>query len=142
MSVLFLSRWFWHFYAISVCCNGLLLVLYLNFKFQHRSHPSWLTGILDVLTGVPNTARQGELTCLRSLIACVFIFHSPCDVICVCSATAVHPAGAAAALGPLLQETARVSVCQCFLWWSHAFGAVHVWTGVLHRTRLDGALLR
>lgn len=33
-------------------------------------------------------------------------------------------------------------VCQCFLWWSHAFGAVHVWTGVLHCTRLDGALLR
>lgn len=72
-------RWFWHFYAISVGWNSLLLVFHLNFIFQHQSYPSWLTGILDILTGVPSTCSQGRLTvhccvkaCFSSLIL-VFI---------------------------------------------------------------------
>lgn len=59
----------------------------------------------------------------------------------VCSPTAVHSAGAAAALHPLPQEAAGVPVCQCFLWWSLTFGAVFVWSGVLRRAWVDGALL-
>lgn len=54
-------RCFWHFYAISVCWNGFLLVLYLKKIFQHQLHPLWLTGVLDVLTGVTSTDIQGRL---------------------------------------------------------------------------------
>ncbi|GAA6217859.1 polyprenol reductase [Lates japonicus] len=79
------KRWFWHFYAISVCWNGLLLALYLNFIFQHQSRPSWPTGILDILTGVPRTDSQVPqlstvlvqlllwVHSLRRLLECVFV---------------------------------------------------------------------
>lgn len=56
-------RWFWHFYAISVGWNGLLLALYLNFTLKHQPYPSWLTGMLDILTGLPSTDSQGRLLC-------------------------------------------------------------------------------
>ncbi|KAM9358016.1 polyprenal reductase [Symphorus nematophorus] len=67
------KRWFWHFYAISVGWNGLLFVLYLNFIFQHQPHPSWLTGVLDILTGVPSTDSQVPQlsTLLVQLLLCV-----------------------------------------------------------------------
>lgn len=66
----FLSfRWFWHFYAISVVWNGLLLGLYLKFILQHQSYPAWLTGILDTLTSVPSPDSQGKLRVL-----CCFSF--------------------------------------------------------------------
>ncbi|XP_070765530.1 polyprenal reductase [Enoplosus armatus] len=79
------KRWFWHFYAISVGWNGLLLALYLKFIFQHRSYPSWLTGTLDILTGVPSPDSQVPqlstllvqlLLCvhsLRRLLECLFV---------------------------------------------------------------------
>ncbi|XP_047443334.1 polyprenol reductase [Mugil cephalus] len=79
------KRWFWHFYAISVGWNGLLLVLYLNFIYRDQSYPSWLTGILDILTGVPGTNSQVPqlstilvqlLLCihsLRRLLECLFV---------------------------------------------------------------------
>ncbi|XP_026201178.1 polyprenol reductase [Anabas testudineus] len=79
------KRWFWHFYALSVCWNGLLLVLYLNFMFQQQSLPSWLTGILDILTGVPSSASQVPrlstllvqlllwVHSLRRLLECLFV---------------------------------------------------------------------
>ncbi|KAM8746333.1 polyprenal reductase [Acanthopagrus schlegelii] len=69
------KRWFWHFYAISVGWNGLLLTLYLNFTFQHQSFSSWLTGILDFLTGVPTTKNQApQLSTL--LVQLLFCIHS------------------------------------------------------------------
>nr|XP_019936658.1 PREDICTED: polyprenol reductase [Paralichthys olivaceus] len=52
------KRCFWHFYAVSVCWNGFLLTLYLNLTFQHRSLPSWLTGMLDMLSGVSGAHSQ------------------------------------------------------------------------------------
>lgn len=67
-----LFRWFWHFYATSVGWNGLLFVLYLNFIFRHQSYPSWLTEVLDILTGEPSSDSQGELTNHRCVKACVF----------------------------------------------------------------------
>ncbi|XP_054458770.1 polyprenol reductase [Anoplopoma fimbria] len=79
------KRWFWHFYAISVGWNGFLLALYLNSIFQNQSFPSWLTGILDILTGAPNTDSQVPqlstllvqlLLCvhsLRRLLECLFV---------------------------------------------------------------------
>ncbi|XP_037627204.1 polyprenol reductase [Sebastes umbrosus] len=79
------KRWFWHFYAISVGWNGLLLTIYLNLIFQHQSLPSWLTGILDILTGVPSTDSHVPqlstllvllLLCvhsLRRLLECLFV---------------------------------------------------------------------
>ncbi|KAI3368333.1 hypothetical protein L3Q82_008040 [Scortum barcoo] len=80
------KRWFWHFYAISVGWNCLLLLFYLNFTFLHQSYPQWLTGALDILTsGVPNTDNQVPqlstllvqlLLCiqsLRRLLECLFV---------------------------------------------------------------------
>ncbi|XP_056235129.1 polyprenol reductase [Seriola aureovittata] len=79
------KRWFWHFYALSVCWNGLLLLLYLNFIFQHQSRPSWLTGTLEVLTGVPSADGQVPqlstllvqlllwVHSLRRLLECLFV---------------------------------------------------------------------
>ncbi|XP_034437830.1 polyprenol reductase [Hippoglossus hippoglossus] len=52
------KRCFWHFYAVSVCWNGFLLTLYLNFTFQHHSLPSWLAGTLDLLSGVRGADSQ------------------------------------------------------------------------------------
>lgn len=60
----------------------------------------------------------------------------------VCSPTAVHSAGAAAALPALAEEAAGVPVCQCLLWWSHTSGAVCVRPVLLHRTGVDCTLLR
>ncbi|XP_044054693.1 polyprenol reductase [Siniperca chuatsi] len=79
------KRWFWHFYAVSVGWNGFLLALYLSLIFQHQSYPSWLTGILDILTGVPSTDSQvPQLSTLlvqlllfahslRRLLECLFV---------------------------------------------------------------------
>ncbi|XP_034736840.1 polyprenol reductase [Etheostoma cragini] len=79
------KRWFWHFYAVSVGWNGLLLAFYLISIFQHQSYPLWLTGVLDFLTGVPSTDSQVPqlstllvqlLLCvhsLRRLIECLFV---------------------------------------------------------------------
>uniref|UniRef100_A0A8P4KKR6 Polyprenal reductase n=1 Tax=Dicentrarchus labrax TaxID=13489 RepID=A0A8P4KKR6_DICLA len=79
------KRWFWHFYAISVGWNGLLLLLYLNLTFRHQSYPPWLTGSLDILTGLPSTDSQVPqlstvlvllLLCvhsLRRLLECLFV---------------------------------------------------------------------
>ncbi|XP_072246064.1 polyprenal reductase [Leuresthes tenuis] len=79
------KRWFWHFYAISVIWNVFLLALYLNFIYQHQSYPSWLTRMLDILTGVPSSDGQVPqlstvlvqmLLCvhsLRRLLECLFV---------------------------------------------------------------------
>ncbi|XP_059197398.1 polyprenol reductase isoform X2 [Centropristis striata] len=79
------KRWFWHFYAISVGWNSLLLIFYLNFIFQQQSYPSWLTVILDILAGLPSTDSQVPqlstvlvlvLLCvhsLRRLLECLFV---------------------------------------------------------------------
>ncbi|KAK9518944.1 hypothetical protein VZT92_021709 [Zoarces viviparus] len=79
------KRWFWHFYFISVVWNGFLLSLYLSSIFQHQSYPSWLTGILDILTDAPNTDSHVPqlsallvqlLLCvhsLRRLLECLFV---------------------------------------------------------------------
>ncbi|XP_024114437.1 polyprenol reductase [Oryzias melastigma] len=48
------KRWFWHFYIVSVCWNGCLLFLNMNSIHHRQSYPSWLTGILDVLSGAPS----------------------------------------------------------------------------------------
>lgn len=79
------KRWFWHFYAISTGWNGLLLALSLNFILQHQSYPVWLTGMLDMLTGVPHEDSQVPqlstllvllllwVHSLRRLLECLFI---------------------------------------------------------------------
>ncbi|KAE8294519.1 Polyprenol reductase [Larimichthys crocea] len=79
------KRWFWHFYAISVGWNGLLLALYLNLTFSHHSYPSWLRGVLDIGTGVPSAdSHVPQLSTLlvqlllwvhslRRLLECLFV---------------------------------------------------------------------
>ncbi|XP_020499434.1 polyprenol reductase [Labrus bergylta] len=69
------KRWFWHFYAVSVCWNGFLLVLYLNFTFQNQSYPSWLNRLLDILTGVPNSDSQVPQL-VTVLVQLLLSFHS------------------------------------------------------------------
>ncbi|XP_047231332.1 polyprenol reductase [Girardinichthys multiradiatus] len=79
------KRWFWHFYAISVFWNVFLLLLSINFIYQLQSYPSWLTGMLKILTGVPSFDGQAPqlatvlvqlLLCvhsLRRLLECLFV---------------------------------------------------------------------
>ncbi|XP_063323000.1 polyprenol reductase [Pelmatolapia mariae] len=79
------KRWFWHFYAVSVGWNGLLLVLYLSFIFQHQSYPLWLSDFLDILTGAPSSDNQVPqlstvlvqlllwVHSLRRLLECLFV---------------------------------------------------------------------
>lgn len=73
LSIILFHRWFWHFYAVSVCWNGLLLAFYLNLVVQRQSHPQWLAGILDLLTGAPSTGSQGKVTFPWSSDACCFL---------------------------------------------------------------------
>ncbi|XP_027883041.1 polyprenal reductase [Xiphophorus couchianus] len=79
------KRWFWHFYAISICWNIFLLLLSFNFIYQLQSYPSWLTGMLEILTGAPSSFGQAPqlstvlvqlLLCvhsLRRLLECLFV---------------------------------------------------------------------
>uniref|UniRef100_A0A3Q3C495 Polyprenal reductase n=1 Tax=Haplochromis burtoni TaxID=8153 RepID=A0A3Q3C495_HAPBU len=79
------KRWFWHFYAVSVGWNGLLLVLYLSFIFQHQSYPLWLSDFLDILTGAHSSDSQVPqlstvlvqlllwVHSLRRLLECLFV---------------------------------------------------------------------
>ncbi|KAG7263231.1 hypothetical protein CRUP_036237 [Coryphaenoides rupestris] len=75
------KRWFWHFYAVSVVWNGLLLFLAL----QHQPYPQWLTYILGVLCGVQwDESQAPQLSTLlvqlllwihsvRRLLECLFV---------------------------------------------------------------------
>ncbi|XP_056270837.1 polyprenol reductase [Pseudoliparis swirei] len=63
------KRWFWHFYAISVLWNGLLLALYLSFTFQQRALPSWLTGLIDIVADAP----AGQVPQLSTLLVLVLL---------------------------------------------------------------------
>lgn len=62
------KRWFWHFYAASVCWNGLLLLLYLSSTLQRQSLPSWLTGILTIFTGVSKTHTDSQAPQMTTLL--------------------------------------------------------------------------
>ncbi|XP_041791841.1 polyprenol reductase isoform X2 [Chelmon rostratus] len=88
------KRWFWHFYAVSVGWNGLLLGLYVNVTFRNQSYPSWLTGILDILTDVPNPDSQVPQlsTLLVQLLLCLHSLRRllECLLVSVFSDGAIH----------------------------------------------------
>ncbi|XP_053286632.1 polyprenol reductase [Pleuronectes platessa] len=79
------KRCFWHFYAVSVCWNGFLLTLYLDSTFRHQPLPSWLTGMLDMLSGAGGADSQAPqlstllvqlllwLHSLRRLLECLCV---------------------------------------------------------------------
>ncbi|XP_030228476.1 polyprenal reductase [Gadus morhua] len=79
------KRWFWHFYAVSVVWNGLLLVLSLHLKLQNQSYPQWLTYFLSFLCGMQwNESQVPQLSTLlvqlflwshslRRLLECLFV---------------------------------------------------------------------
>lgn len=79
------KRWFWHFYAVSVSWNTLLLVFHLNFRFQGQSYPSWLTRILDTLTSVPSPSKEvPQLSTLLLLpLICVHSLRRLQECLCV-----------------------------------------------------------
>ncbi|KAK3542642.1 hypothetical protein QTP86_031343, partial [Hemibagrus guttatus] len=59
------KRWFWHFYAVSVLWNGLLLVFSICTVFHEKQLPDFLADLLIFLTGKPNTAwSEVKLTVL------------------------------------------------------------------------------
>lgn len=134
-----LFRWFWHFYALSVCWNTLLLVFHLNFTFQGHSYPSWLIRLLDTLTTAPSPSKEGRLPSSIANAKLVIMLQSHT----VFSSTAVDSAAAAADQHPLSEEAAGVPVCQCLLQHrSHSSGAVRVWPGLLRPAGVDSPLLR
>ncbi|XP_068448964.1 polyprenol reductase [Clinocottus analis] len=86
------KRWFWHFYAISVVWNGLLLALYLNFSFQQQSLPSWLNAVLDFLTAAPASRVPQLSTLLLQLLLCLHSLRRllECLLVSVFSDGALH----------------------------------------------------
>lgn len=54
IAVSVLCRWFWHFYAVSVLWNGLLLILLILSVFVETQLPDFLTNLLTFLTGQAN----------------------------------------------------------------------------------------
>ncbi|XP_072552288.1 polyprenal reductase [Salminus brasiliensis] len=79
------KRWFWHFYAVSVLWNGLLLILSVRTVILGKVFPGVLTDTLGFLTGRPKAAwAELQLTvlvllillwvhCLRRLLECLFV---------------------------------------------------------------------
>ncbi|KAM9435817.1 polyprenal reductase [Clarias gariepinus] len=79
------KRWFWHFYAVSVLWNGLLLGLSLRSVFLQEQLPDFLTDLLRVLTEQPKASwSELKLTVLvlqallwvhslRRLLECLFV---------------------------------------------------------------------
>uniref|UniRef100_A0A3B4ACG2 Polyprenal reductase n=1 Tax=Periophthalmus magnuspinnatus TaxID=409849 RepID=A0A3B4ACG2_9GOBI len=68
------KRWFWQFYAVSVCWSGSLLFFYLNSIFLHHPLPSWLTWSSSVL--IMTTLLLLLLLwlhSLRRLLECCFV---------------------------------------------------------------------
>ncbi|XP_067086065.1 polyprenol reductase isoform X2 [Osmerus mordax] len=79
------KRWFWHFYAVSVLWNGLLVVVSLRAIQRDEPYPSWLTDTLSFLAGSPATHGQAPqvcsvavqvllwIHCLRRLAECLYV---------------------------------------------------------------------
>lgn len=136
----FVTRWFWHFYAISAGWNSILLFFYTKTIIYHQTYPTWLTGILGILTGAPSNHSRGRSSVPFCLKCWVCLIDS--NIPLVCSPAAVNFTGAAAALHSFPQEAAGVSVCQCLLQWSYTFGTVYIWFVLLHHNWVDCALHR
>ncbi|XP_062858178.1 polyprenol reductase [Trichomycterus rosablanca] len=69
------KRWFWHFYAVSVVWNGLLLLLSLYTVFFHQLLPQFLTDLLVFLTGQPKTTWS-ELQLAVVVVQALLWIHS------------------------------------------------------------------
>lgn len=79
------KRWFWHFYAVSVVWNGLLLILLLKTILLEEGFPQWLVSTLSFLKGEqPAAGSDYPLSvllihillwahCLRRLLECQFV---------------------------------------------------------------------
>ncbi|XP_046892951.1 polyprenol reductase isoform X2 [Hypomesus transpacificus] len=79
------KRWFWHFYAVSVLWNGLLVVVSLRAIQWDEPYPPWLTDTLSFLAGSSATHGQAPhvcsvavqvlvwIHCLRRLAECLYV---------------------------------------------------------------------
>ncbi|XP_060773412.1 polyprenol reductase [Neoarius graeffei] len=79
------KRWFWHFYAVSVLWNGLLLGFSIRTVVLEKQLPDFLSDLLGVLTGQPKAAwTEVKLTVLvlqallwthslRRLLECLWV---------------------------------------------------------------------
>nr|XP_015200966.1 PREDICTED: polyprenol reductase isoform X1 [Lepisosteus oculatus] len=79
------KRWFFHFYAVSVIWNSLLLTICLQKTLLGKQFPGWLESTLSFLNGGTATPGTGEqfslllvqvLLCahsLRRLLECLFV---------------------------------------------------------------------
>lgn len=113
------SRWFWHFYAVSVGWNGLLLVLYLSFIFQHQSYPLWLSDFLDILTGAHSSDSQGKLK--KKMV--VFLFNS---FLCLMLVLAVVPQLSTVLVQLLLWVHSLRRLLECLFVSVFSDGAMHL----------------
>ncbi|KAI5619977.1 polyprenol reductase precursor [Silurus asotus] len=69
------KRWFWHFYAVSVFWNGLLLFFSLRTVFLQEQLPDFLWDLLGFLTGEPKTA-WGEIKLTILVLQALVWIHS------------------------------------------------------------------
>ncbi|KAL1022595.1 hypothetical protein UPYG_G00029690 [Umbra pygmaea] len=70
------KRWFWHFYAISIGWNGLLIVLSFRVIVWDQQYPSWLTDILGYLTGVPTVEVKRVPRVSTLVVQLLLLVHS------------------------------------------------------------------
>ncbi|XP_011612848.1 polyprenal reductase [Takifugu rubripes] len=79
------KRWFWHFYAISAGWNSILLFFYTKTIIYHQTYPTWLTGLLGILTGAPsNHSHVPQLsTLLVQLLLCIHSLRRLQECLCV-----------------------------------------------------------
>lgn len=70
------KRWFWHFYAVSVCWSALLLFFYINSIFHDHPLPSWLTWTMVNLTGT-STDTESHVPQMTTLLLLLLLWvHS------------------------------------------------------------------
>lgn len=68
------KRWFWHFYAVSLCWSACLLFVNIKCILQDQPLPSWLTQILAIFTD--STATNADVPQTFPLLLLLLCAHS------------------------------------------------------------------
>ncbi|XP_050804034.1 polyprenol reductase isoform X1 [Gopherus flavomarginatus] len=154
------SRWFSHFYILSVVWNGFLLLLLIQALFLSRPFPVWLQNLLSALGGASQNQDVGDKHLSVLLVLMLLLLHSfqrliECLCISVFSSGVLHILQYCMGLGyyivigltVLCQVPANVSngkdlfmqIC-----WYHILGIMmYIWASVhQHRCHVILANLR
>ncbi|XP_056133794.1 polyprenol reductase [Lampris incognitus] len=154
------KRWFWHFYAVSLVWNGLLLALSLNLILRDEPYPLWLTVMSGYLTGIPAVDSQTPKVSTLLVLLLLWI-HSlrrllECLLVSVFSEGPIHMVqyifglayyiilGVTVLCADHLRTVEETSTLLSQLGWLHVAGtALFIWASLLqHRSLVLLAKLR